>query len=709
MGWVSSQCPVVAWRQTSNESNVKKPGRLPRNHTNIGVQIANVPPTPSARPRPARPTTGATLPPGLRRLDRVGQRRDHAAHRAQSSEVHDSIPGRFSWLNPLPICRGGTLSSATRRAVAEGQWGESNNRRRVRTVTGGTSEQHCGLRSSVRAGDGVAPRPRGQPAHAGAPGRDRRHRRGRRSQLAERFGCPYRGDLETGLFDAVIVASPTETHFEWVSRALELGLPVLVGNALAFDLCETRTMIDRAAALDVPLMCGFIERFNPAVMLATEIVKAPLYVQSFRHSPYVPRIRGGVAGDLLIHDVDLALRLFGGAPVDVTGPTRLLSSAVRHHRAEDVAEAQLSFAGGGLATLSASRIAQQKIRQLRVHDLDRMLEVDLVRQDITVLRHVDNEFDESGAYRQQTVIDVPAIANRREPLVTQLEHFIALIDGQFDHAAERATLLAPHEVIARVLHAQSGDRARHAHRLPQQLLSAPPERKLTSDRRAGRAFRRSRRRGTGHHQRLRRRTYGRTPRRIPRAAPAVLDAAQTRHRLQLRRHADRVAGEPAACLSRPRPTAARRRPRARAVLRSDLRRIAVGPPSPSAPGHQRPYPTRTPVARTQCRARRPPTAPMIRMLTRWADPYVVVMDQQMHDYIRTRYHVRDARMVPIPVGVDIDRFANADVDSVRARLGIGNAPLILSVGHVIPIRNRLTLVEAMPAVLAVHPERASSS
>ena len=94
----------------------------------------------------------------------------------------------------------------------------------------------------------------------------------------------------------------------------------------------------------------------------------------------------------------------------------------------------------------------------------------------------------------------------------------------------------------------------------------------------------------------------------------------------------------------------------------------------------------------------------IRMLTRWADPYMVVMDQQMHDYIRTRYRTRDMRMVPIPVGVDIDRFANANVDSVRKRLAIGNAPLILSVGHVIAIRNRLTLVEAMPAVLAVHPD-----
>jgi predicted dehydrogenase len=268
--------------------------------------------------------------------------------------------------------------------------------------------------------------------------------------LAGRFDCRYLGELSSGAFDAVVVASPTETHLEWVSRALELRLPVLVEKPMSLDLTDTRTMVDHAAAVDLPIMCGFIERFNAAVILATEIVKEPLYVQAFRHSPYVPRIRGGVAGDLLIHDVDLALRFFGGAPADVQARLGFFHPQSEAH-AEDVAEAQLTFAGGGLATLSASRIAQQKIRQLRVHDLDRMLEVDLVRQDITVLRHVDNAFDESGAYRQQTVIDVPVITNRREPLVMQLEHFISLIHGHLDHAAERATLLAPHEVIARVL------------------------------------------------------------------------------------------------------------------------------------------------------------------------------------------------------------------------------------------------------------------
>ena len=268
--------------------------------------------------------------------------------------------------------------------------------------------------------------------------------------LADRFDCPYRADVSAADCDAVVVASPTDTHRVWVARALEAGLPVLVEKPMALDIDDVHSMVEQAANLDIPIMCGFVERWNAAVMVALDIVKAPLYLQAFRHSPYAPRVRGGVTGDLLIHDVDLALRFFGAPPADVAarlGYFHPQSDA----DAEDVAEAQLTFAGGGLATISASRIAQQKIRQLRVHDLDRMLEVDLLRQDITVFRHVGNEFEDSGAYRQQTVIDIPVIANRREPLVAQLDHFVALVDGHVDHAAERASVLPPHEVMRRVL------------------------------------------------------------------------------------------------------------------------------------------------------------------------------------------------------------------------------------------------------------------
>src|SRR4029453_14339917 len=147
--------------------------------------------------------------------------------------------------------------------------------------------------------------------------------------------------------------SPTETHRDWGSRAFELGLPVLVEKPMALDLAAARSMIDRAAALDVPITCGFVERWNAAVMLAMEIVKEPVYLQAFRHSPYVAPKRGGGTGDLLIHDVDLALRFFGGAPTHIQARLGYFHPQ-SDTTAEDVAEAQLAFAAGGLATISAS-------------------------------------------------------------------------------------------------------------------------------------------------------------------------------------------------------------------------------------------------------------------------------------------------------------------------------------------------------------------
>lgn len=85
-------------------------------------------------------------------------------------------------------------------------------------------------------------------------------------------------------------------------------------------------------------------------------------------------------------------------------------------------------------------------------------------------------------------------------------------------------------------------------------------------------------------------------------------------------------------------------------------------------------------------------------------PTVVVMDRLMHAYIRSRYRIPDDRMAPIPVGVDPRRFDGGDGARVREEHGLGDRPVILSVGHVIPIRNRLTLVRAMPCVLERLPE-----
>ncbi len=85
-------------------------------------------------------------------------------------------------------------------------------------------------------------------------------------------------------------------------------------------------------------------------------------------------------------------------------------------------------------------------------------------------------------------------------------------------------------------------------------------------------------------------------------------------------------------------------------------------------------------------------------------PRIVVMDAHMRDYITSRYRGGYRDLVPIPVGVDPGWVRGGDPERGRQIAGVGDAPILLSVGHVIPLRDRVGLVEALPAVLDRYPQ-----
>ena len=276
-------------------------------------------------------------------------------------------------------------------------------------------------------------------------------------RVAERFGTKWIAEPDLGSVDAVIVAAPTQYHFDLAMAVIDNGTPLLLEKPLADAFERSTAIVERASNRGSLLMCGLLERFNPAVRTAAEIADQPLRIATMRHSPYSQRITTGVGSDLLIHDLDLVLRLVGEYPSSAHGhfgyfaPTSAPGS-------EDVAEASLKFASGHIAVLSASRTSQHKIRTLSIAERHRLIDVDLLRQAITIYRHVDGAtFDEDAGYSQQTIIEIPVIRHTGEPLQLQLDHFLRLLRGEADQEAELKGLLPSHRLLDEIARSASGD------------------------------------------------------------------------------------------------------------------------------------------------------------------------------------------------------------------------------------------------------------
>lgn len=274
----------------------------------------------------------------------------------------------------------------------------------------------------------------------------------RARRLANRYGTVASTSMaDAAAFDAIIIATSTESHAELSLPLIRSGLPVFVEKPLAAHLGEVLTLCEAAAEVGSILMCGFVERFNAVVNQALGMLDdPPIHIVTMRHSPASPRIVGSVVHDLLIHDIDLVLRFMDGNHVT---DVRAECWGPKGSDTPEIADALLRFDHGGMATLSASRSGQRKIRSVQVYTEHTMLDLDLLRADITVYRDVSqNQPGEASPlmFRSETIIDIPFVRHRAEPLALQLEHFLDLIEGRADAKCELEGLIRPHVVAQEV-------------------------------------------------------------------------------------------------------------------------------------------------------------------------------------------------------------------------------------------------------------------
>ncbi|CAN5607359.1 Gfo/Idh/MocA family oxidoreductase [soil metagenome] len=252
----------------------------------------------------------------------------------------------------------------------------------------------------------------------------------RAEALARPTGALAAASLDDALghIDLAVIAVPTQAHVDVVEQCFAAGAHFLVEKPIAGNVADAERLVAGAQQAGVTLAGGHIERFNAAVAELPQHSEDPVHITATRVSPYSPRIADGVIHDLMIHDLDIVLSL-AGREAEVThtaGVSRCTRSAT-----EDLAVVSLGFDTGLTASFVTSRIAQQKVRLLEITQADSVVHADLVRQDITIHRMSRHEYlaDDGVRYRQSSVLEVPFLESRGEPLVRELQDVVdAILD-----------------------------------------------------------------------------------------------------------------------------------------------------------------------------------------------------------------------------------------------------------------------------------------
>jgi predicted dehydrogenase len=269
----------------------------------------------------------------------------------------------------------------------------------------------------------------------------------------ERFARRYRDATPTMDYltmlddpdlDAVLIATPVESHFQLASLSLEAGKHTFVEKPLASTTAESDRLIELAERCGVVLMSGLTFLYSPPVRAIKDLLSrhelGDLYfISSSRVNLGPYRKDVSVICDLAPHDFSMLLYWMGELPVSI----RAVGKDAIRGGITDVAFIAMTFASGVVANVEVSWIAPSKLRRTVLVGSKKMV----VYEDTSAeqIKIFDKGFDYHkpegfGEYQLATRtgdIVIPKLESA-EPLAVELREFVSAVasDEPGEPAAE---------------------------------------------------------------------------------------------------------------------------------------------------------------------------------------------------------------------------------------------------------------------------------
>lgn len=269
--------------------------------------------------------------------------------------------------------------------------------------------------------------------------------------IEREYGVPHYVEVETVLadpaVDAVVVASPTQTHGEIVVAAANAGKAIFCEKPAALTLAETAAMqqaVDQKAAF---CQIGFNRRYDEGFVAAHARIQQgeigqPFLIRSLSRDPYRPGLdylahSGGILVDMGIHDFDVVRWLMQDeiSTIYASGTTQRYPELTEVDDV-DTAIASLHLSEGALGVVEVSRSAgygydiacevMGTAGTLRIGYLQKTPLLTLNQQGVShdVVPYFNERY--ASAYRAQITDFVNRVRQERPPFVSLADSYAAL-------------------------------------------------------------------------------------------------------------------------------------------------------------------------------------------------------------------------------------------------------------------------------------------
>ncbi|HZP92001.1 MAG TPA: inositol 2-dehydrogenase [Burkholderiales bacterium] len=149
--------------------------------------------------------------------------------------------------------------------------------------------------------------------------------------LAQQHGCAWKTQADALIagdeIDAVVIASPSDTHIELIDQAAAAGKAILCEKPIGIHIGEVQRCLEHLAKHPVPMLLGFNRRFDPSAAAlkraaaegAVGAIRQVIISSRDPAPPPLPALAatGGLFRDMTIHDFDMGRWLLGEEPVEL--------------------------------------------------------------------------------------------------------------------------------------------------------------------------------------------------------------------------------------------------------------------------------------------------------------------------------------------------------------------------------------------------------